>query len=197
MTWLEKNMEHHLAVDQEEDDVEELLTTAADIMRRHHEKKAEAEAEARTLASHAKEEMKILDQLLQEAETARISLEMELKKTKARLEESEGLFETRLVMLQQERSALELCAQAAENRAKTAEENLVRLKAGFRALMKRYEEGREKSSSNEESIVSPSTAPLEEVEEGVPVDNSEAVRSPAVKRSIPPRRASKKGDISS
>jgi chromosome segregation ATPase len=196
MTWLEKNMEHHLAVDQEEDDVEELLTTAADIMRRHHEKKAEAEAEARTLASHAKEEMKILDQLLQEAETARISLEMELKKTKARLEEAEGLFETRMVMLQQERSALELCAQAAENRAKVAEENLVRLKAGFRALLKRYEEGREKSASNEEPIASPSTAPMEDVEEGYPVGASEAAKSSAMKRSIP-RRTSKRGDVSS
>jgi hypothetical protein len=157
MRWIEENMEHNLAMKPTDDDVD-LLALAADIMRRNHEKQAEAGAKAQTIMSQAQEELKIVERLLQESEAARVTAEMEVKKAKAKLEEMENVYETRLVLVEQERSALELCVQSAERRAKAAEESLARLRTGFRSLLKRYEEGYDRQSDRE-SVPSPSTAP--------------------------------------
>ena len=163
MKWIEENMEHNLAMQPGDDDVE-LLAIAAEIMRRNHEKQAEAGAKAQTIMSQAQEELKIVERLLQESEAARVSAEMEVKKAKAKLEEMENLYESRLAMVEQDRSALELCAQSAERRAKAAEESLARLRTGFRSLLKRYEEGHDRQSE-QEPVPSPSTAPGHEDEE--------------------------------
>jgi hypothetical protein len=162
MKWIEKNLEHHLALQSEDDDVE-LLSLAAEIMRRSQEQLAEAGAHAQTIVSHAQEELKIVERLLQESEAARISAEMDLKKAQAKLEETESVFEARIALLQQEKSALQVCADAAERRAKTVEESLARLKTGLGSLFKRYGQ----QVGTDQRIASPSTAPFEQGRESL------------------------------
>ena len=115
----------------------ELLKLAAEVMRRNDHRKAEADARAQMMVTHAQEEVKIIERLLQASESARIAAEMEMQKTKARLEEAESLLETRTGLAEQERIAIDQRARAAEQRAKEAEEGLERLQAALRALFKR------------------------------------------------------------
>jgi hypothetical protein len=136
MKWLQEHMQSRLTNMPVADDLE-LLNLAAEAMRRSDDRKAELEARAQTMVTHAQGELKIVERLLQASETARIAAEMEMQKSKARLEEAETLLEARMELAEQERTAVDLRAKAAEQRAKEAEEGLQRLQTALRSLFKR------------------------------------------------------------
>ena len=103
MTWLQKNMEHHLAMKLENDDAE-LLTVAAKILSRSQEGAAEVGANAQKIVSHAQQELKIVERLLHESEAARRLIELELKKVESKRNEAESIYEARIALLEQEKS---------------------------------------------------------------------------------------------
>ena len=135
MKWLQDHMQSQLAKKPVADDLE-LLNLAAEAMRRNDDQKAESEARAQTMVTHAQGELKIVERLLQASESARIVAEMEMQKSKARLDEAEALLEVRMELAEQERTAVDLRARAAEQRAKEAEEGLQRLQTALRSLFK-------------------------------------------------------------
>jgi hypothetical protein len=137
MKWLQEHMQNHLTKKPVADDLE-LLKLAADVMRRNDDRKAESEARAQTMVTHAQEELRIVERLLQTSETARIAAELEAHKSRSRLEEAEKLLEIRLELAEQERAAIDLRAKAAEQRAREAEEGLERLQTALRSLFKHH-----------------------------------------------------------
>ena len=136
MEWLQEHMQNHLTKKTIADDLE-LLKLAAEAMRRNDHCKAESEARAQMMVTHAQEELKIVERLLQASETARIEAEMEMQKSKIRLEEAQSLLEARAEMAEQERTAINLRVKAAEQRAKEAEEGLQRFQTALRSLIRR------------------------------------------------------------
>jgi hypothetical protein len=173
MKWIEKNLEHQLATAPGDDDAG-LLTRAAEMMRRNRDQQAATKANLGAMVTHAQEELKIVERLLQDSEQARTSIEHELEKAKAKLQETEALFEARHKLLEQERSALENCAKAAEARAIIAEENLARLRTGLGSLFDQYEKS-DPTTSDLEEVGSPNTAP--ELSQTI-IAQPEAVSSP-------------------
>lgn len=136
MKWLKEHMQSYLTNKPVAGDLE-LLNLAAEAMRRNDDQKAESEARAQTMVTHAQGELQIVERLLQTSESARIVAEMEMQKSKARLDEAETLLEVRMELAEQERTAVDLRARAAEQRAKEAEEGLQHLQTALRSLFKR------------------------------------------------------------
>jgi hypothetical protein len=136
MKWLKEHMQSYLTTKPVANDLE-LLDLAAQAMRRNDDQKAESEARAQTMVTHAQGELKIVERLLQTSESARIAAEMEMQKSKARLDEVESLLEARMELVEQERTAGEQRARAAEQRAKEAEDGLQHLQTALRSLFKR------------------------------------------------------------
>src|SRR5215208_723973 len=94
MEWLESQMGSRSAKKPVTEDLE-LVKRAADTIRRSEDCAAKTAAHAQTMVTHAQAELKIAERLLQESIAARLEAEAEHRKTIAKLEDSERLFEIR------------------------------------------------------------------------------------------------------
>jgi chromosome segregation ATPase len=111
-----------------------MLDQAADSVRRAKERAAESEARAQRMVAHAQAELKLVERLLNEAETKRIDAEREQRRIEAKLEEAEKSFTMREELIRQQLSAEENIAKAAEDRARELEEELETLRTALRSF---------------------------------------------------------------
>ena len=126
-----------------------LLKRAADVMDRDNRWKAELESRAQSMVTHAQEEIKIVERLLQASEAARAA---EAQKAQSRIEEIEKACDAKLKAAEEQSAAIEARANAAELRAQQAKDELARLQAAIADLFKReHQEAAEAALPNDEA----------------------------------------------